>query len=296
MSLRRILPWSGLLLCLVSVWAAAADTARGLLWEVRSDRATVYLVGTIHVGNASLYPLPPAIEDAYRAASVLALEADVTNQESLAAAASSVYRPPDSLERHVPPALFRDLVDVLRTYGLPMEVAKAMKPPMLSMALTMFEVSRIGMDARLGIDLHLAQRARQDGKPIVELESVAMQMEMLERMSPEAQVAMLEATVAGIRSGSLPRDMAALVEAWKRGDADAVDAIAMADLRKMPPAAAESLQKNLYDDRNLGMTEKIVAMLNRAGVALVAVGAGHMTGPTGLVAALQSRGFTVRQH
>lgn len=296
MSLRRILPWGGLLCWLFSVWAVAADTARGLLWEVRSDRATVYLVGTIHVGNASLYPLPRAIEEAYRAASVLAIEADVTNQESLAAAATTVYRPPDSLERHVSPELFRDLTEVLRTYGLPLEVAKAMKPPMLSMALTMFEVSRIGMDARFGIDLHLAQRARRDGKTIVELESVAMQLEMLERMSPEAQAAMLEATVAGIRSGSLPRDMTALVEAWKQGDAEAVDAIAMADLRNMPPAAAESLQKNLYDDRNRGMAEKIVAMLGRTGVAIVAVGAGHMTGPTGLVATLQSRGFSVRQH
>lgn len=293
--MRRALSRWAWLLWLAAACAQAADLPRGLLWEVRSERGTVFLLGTIHVGHASLYPLPPAIEAAYRASARLAVEADVSSATAAGPARGAVYTAPDSLDRHLPPALFREVTDVLRDLGVPLDSARRIKVPMLAMALTMVEVSRIGMEPRFGIDLHLSQRARADGKEIVELESIAQQMAMLESLPDDAQVAMLEATLRGIRSGSLTRDMEALIDAWRRGDAERVDDIATQDLRSMPAGAADSLQSALYDDRNRAMAEKIVALLAHPEVTLVAVGAGHMTGPSGLVTLLMARGFTVRR-
>jgi uncharacterized protein YbaP (TraB family) len=291
--MRRALCCWVWLLWLAAACAQAADVPRGLLWEVRSDRGTVFLLGTIHVGNASLYPLPPSVEEAYRASSRLAVEADVASGDAAAAARSAIYTPPDALDRHVPAAIYQDVTDAARDLGVPMDIARRMKPPMLAMALTMIEVSRIGMEPRFGIDLHFSQRAKADGKELVELESVAQQIAMLDALSPDAQVAMLQATLRGIRSGSLTRDMDALIEAWKRGDAERVDEIATQDLRAMPAGAADALEKALYEDRNRAMAEKIAALLAREEITLVAVGAGHMTGPTGLVTLLKARGYSV---
>lgn len=293
---RLIALWCGLVVTTSGLPATAADTNRGLLWEVRSPQTTVYLLGTIHVGEASLYPLPESIEAAYEASSVLALEADLTTQDALSSAsAGAMYEPPDNLEKHVPPALMHELGDILSTYGLPADFARAMKPQMLAMALTMFEIGKVGLDASLGIDLHLARRAHRDGKRIVELESVDAQMRMLASMPEEAQVAMLESTVDGIRSGTLVKDMVALIGAWKDGDAEKLDRLAMHDLDTMPPAAAQSLRQSLYDERNRAMATKIAALLAGKAVVLVAVGAGHMTGDEGLVALLTARGYSVRR-
>lgn len=293
--MRRALCCWMWLLWLAAACAQAADAPRGLLWEVRSDRGTVFLLGTIHVGNAGLYPLPPAVEEAYRASRRLAVEADVSNADAAAAARSAVYAPPDTLDRHLPATIYRDVTDVVRDLGVPLDLARRMKPPMLAMALTLMEVSRIGMEPRYGIDLHFSQRARTDGKEIVELESVAQQVALLDALPSDTQIAMLDQTLRGIRSGSLTRDMDALIDAWKRGDAERVDDIATQDLRAMPAAAADALQRALYDDRNRAMAERIAAFLAQPDVTLVAVGAGHMTGPAGLVALLKARGFSVRR-
>ena len=176
-----------------------------------------------------------------------------------------------------------------------MELGRSLKPHMLAMALTMMEVGRAGLDASLGLDLHLAQRAHRDGKKVMELESIGQQMQMLDGLPADAQVAMLEATVQGIRAGTLSADMTSLVEAWRKGEAEKLDEVAMRDLQHMPPATARSLKSRLYDERNRAMADRIAQMLDASEVVLVAVGAGHMTGPEGLVALLKVRGFAVRR-
>ncbi len=50
-----------------------------LMWKVTSGGATVYLVGSIHLADPSIYPLPAPVEKAFADAKVLAVEADVSN-------------------------------------------------------------------------------------------------------------------------------------------------------------------------------------------------------------------------
>ena len=66
--------------------ACAQSGSTPLIWEVRSPTNTVYLFGTIHVGARKMYPLSPAVEQAYAASHVLALEADPTDQAAALAA------------------------------------------------------------------------------------------------------------------------------------------------------------------------------------------------------------------
>lgn len=290
-------------LWIAAVWLASAAgppaTAQGntpLLWEVTSKSTTVYLLGTIHVGSASMYPLPPAVENAYGRSQVLALEADPGDPTALMMAMGTVmYQPPETLERNVPPALFQEVREALSPSGLPIELAQGMKPYMVSMTLTMMEAARLGFDASLGVDLHLVNRARRDGKRIVELESMAFQLAMLDGMPKDTQLAMLESTVRGIKSGSLKRDLETMIDAWRTGNAEKMDDAATREMKAMPARASRELQDTLFDRRNRAMADKIVQMLNGSEVVLVGVGAGHLTGGTGLVALLKARGFPVRR-
>src|SRR5437879_5160229 len=54
---------------------------RFLMWKATSPTATVYLVGSIHVGNSSMYPLPREVESVFVAAKVLAVEINIKNAD-----------------------------------------------------------------------------------------------------------------------------------------------------------------------------------------------------------------------
>jgi len=294
--ITRFILLSASLTCALGAPAALAENSAALLWEVTSKSTTAYLLGTIHVGSPAMYPLPAAIEEAYARSGVIALEADPADPSALLMAMGTVmYVPPETLEGNIPPALFRDLREALSASGLPLELVQGMKPYMVAMTLTMTEVGRLGFDVSLGVDMHLATRAHRDGKRIVELESMAMQLAMLDGMTKDLQVAMLESTVKGLRSGTLRRDLGAMMDAWRAGDAQRMDDAAMRDLKNMPAGAGRDLKDVMFDRRNRAMADKIAHMLGRSEVVLVGVGAGHMTGPNGIVELLRARGFGVRR-
>jgi hypothetical protein len=254
------------------------------------------LFGTIHVGARKMYPLSPAVEQAYAAARVLALEADPTDQSAaIAAVQRSTYTPPDNLANHVSPMLMEDVKKTLPAVGLPIEYARAMRPDLLAMTIAMMEIGRQGYDANLGLDMHFARLAKREGKRIVELESIAGQIDLLGSFSPELQEAMLRATVDSVRDGSLTTDTHELVSAWSAGDParlmDQVDK----EVDGLPEQAAAEMRERLYDARNREMAGKIIAMLAGADPTFVAVGAGHLLGDTGIVELLRRKGYAIRR-
>jgi len=54
---------------------------RFLMWKAASPTTTVYLVGSIHLGDSSMYPLPKEAESAFAAAKVLAVEINIKNAD-----------------------------------------------------------------------------------------------------------------------------------------------------------------------------------------------------------------------
>lgn len=281
---------------LVAAPRVLALDGAGLLWEASSRTTTVYLLGTIHVGTPAMYPLPAAMEAAYSRAQAIALEADPTDPSALLAAMGTVmYQPPATLEQNLSPALFRDVREALASAGLPAELAQGMKPYMVAMTLTLTEATQLGYDVGLGVDLHLATRARRDGKRIIELESMGSQLALLDAMSRETQVAMLESTVKALKSGTLKHDLAAMIDAWRAGDAQRLDEAATRDFRAMPGRSGRDLKDALLDTRNRAMATRIARMLEGTEVILTGVGAGHLTGDTGIVQLLRARGYAVRR-
>src|SRR6266540_5919357 len=77
-----------------------------LMWKVSSKTNSGYVLGSVHLGDKSLYPLPVVIEDAFKSSSVLIVEVDIRNvdpyklQKLLAGAA---YPAGDDLFHHISP-------------------------------------------------------------------------------------------------------------------------------------------------------------------------------------------------
>lgn len=284
---------AGGLLCAAAARGADNDP---LLYEVISDTTTVYLFGTIHVGTQSMYPVNTKVQAAFERSQALALEADPTDQSAIMSAMThALYAPPDNLEHHVAPDLYQRVMTVAPGYGLPVDYAKLLRPPLLALVLSMSEVQRLGYEATLGLDIHFAKLAKRAGKPIVQLESMAEQIAMFNAMPPPAQESMLRATLDGLAEAKMAAELDELVAAWSKGDPEAILRAVEREFEGLDEQTANTLFARVYDDRNQAMAAKVETLLRGARVHFVAIGAGHLAGPTGLPKLLEKQGFKVRR-
>ena len=64
---------------LFSLFIVLPVSAQSLLWEVKSDTATVYLFGSVHYAKSDMYPLDAVVENSFEKSSILVLELDPTS-------------------------------------------------------------------------------------------------------------------------------------------------------------------------------------------------------------------------
>jgi len=273
---------------------AAAPAKPSFLWEVRSDKGTLWLFGTVHVGKADFYPLPDAVESAFKRSAVLAVEADVSNQQAITEAAPlMLYTPPDSLDTKLPPPLLARLKQQLSRIGIPYEPIKSMRPFILAGLIAVTEYGKQGYDQSHGVDGHLIQRAILDGKSIVELEGVKAQMALLVGLSEADQEAFLDNGLVTLEKGRTEEQINALIFAWRSGDPDRL--LKVVEDGNAGQRRVQELDEQLLYKRNRDMQVKIESMLVSGKTHFVAVGAMHLVGSRGLVAGLAAKGYKVNQ-
>lgn len=279
----------------VSPKPAAGSTALNtFMWEVSSKTTKVHLYGTIHVGKSSFYPLPAVVEAAFTASNNLVVEADISVDTSSAEARKIVIYPPNTnLEKATSPALYARVKAQLQRHEMATDAVRLLKPYMVGGLLSMAEMMRLGYDSSYGVDGYFLEAAHRTKKPIIELESQIGQIKMLDGLAPDLQIAYLENAVLSLESAKTSEQIAALVSAWQEGDAIKVEAVAKqtAALYRLNDA----IDEKIIFERNIKMTEKIVAFLKTEQTYFIAVGALHLVGNRGLLEVLRTKGFQVVQ-
>lgn len=264
---------------------AAQAQDRGLLWRLRRDGHESYLYGTLHVGRLAWAFPGPALRAAWEATEVLAVELDPTEVAGEMA----------TLSPEVPePRLAKRLAAQARAACLP-ETALNAYPPMLQLAsLTVLAARRDGLEAAFGQDLTLIMRARQEGRPVQSLETLAEQLTALEPASPAESRQMLDAGLRQLERGEVRAPLRRLTDAWARGDLKT-----LADYPRWCRCADTPEERawltRVNDGRNPHLAARIEALHAAGQRLLVAVGALHMSGPKALPALLRERGFVVEQ-
>jgi uncharacterized protein YbaP (TraB family) len=296
----RSLLLQGIALCLLLPALAAADTAPagtrlGLLYEVTDGPARLYLFGTVHAGKPEYYPFNATVMAALKGSRYLALEADVSNQSAMVQEMTqhATYTGGDALERHVSPSVMQKLKPVLDQYGLPVEMISTLKPWMAASLLDMFVIQEAGYSPEFGADMMLAAAAKQMDKPIVEVESMKMQIQLFESFTASEQELFLSNTIDEITNGQGSVKLSETIDAWAKGDAQALNKVFVDSVAELPPEA-KFIDKKLIKDRNASMTQRIDGFLHSGSVYFVAVGAGHVVGSDGIVERFKAKGYKVR--
>lgn len=282
-----------------AVLAEDGQKAAPLLYQVTDGEGhTLYLLGTMHMGNAEMYPLSDAVENAYRNADVLAVEADLAGmmrdaQQLLAYSLGLMYPAGDSAQNHLSPETYALGVEKLGQSELILNRFQAAAWVSLAEEMT---YEQLGLTSENGVDMYLLNRAYADGKPIEALETVAFQMNLLLSMPDALADYQLRETLENPEAARLAAEQ--LYDAWRQGDEETLCLLFAGDQEGVPAEIAEAgaaYNEKMYGERNQGFFEDAKRYLAEGKKALIAVGAAHIVGEGGVADLLAKAGYTVTE-
>ncbi|WP_346836753.1 TraB/GumN family protein [Microbulbifer sp. SAOS-129_SWC] len=282
------------LLLLLSTAAGAAED-KGLFWHAQKGEHEIYLLGSVHMATKDFYPMRQQILQAYRDSDALVVEADILAAEKDPALQQkimqeSLYQGKRSLRDDLSPEVYGKLQKWLQQRQLPEPLFVRQRPAFAMITLSMVEMKARGLDPSLGIDRHFLKLAKSDGKPVVELEGVMKQLQVLNGLGePDL---LLEQTLAQL--DDIGTFIPKLTSAWKTGDSDALYHLIIAD-----DLAEHPEYRPVYETLFFNRNQHMAAGIRKASAAhpsvFVIVGAGHLVGEDSVIQRLKSKGYKVQQ-
>jgi uncharacterized protein len=264
---------------------SAALSRSGLLWRIHTaGKQPSYLLGTIHSTDPRVTQLRSSVAAALDGSDRFVMEMKMDTQAFMQFGASMMLGPDSDLESLLGRPLFDQVLQAMKTYGMPETVVRQLKPWAVVAMLSMPKP-----EGGLILDMVLYQRAAGQGKPTSGLESAAEQLAVFEGLSLHDQIELLKMTLKSLPSQ--PQMFEQLIEAYAADDLDRIIGIARSDPEQSRSAAGRRFMTRLNDDRNRRMVRRIVPYLEQ-GNSFIAVGALHLAGPRGILALLRQKGYT----
>ncbi|MCO5230427.1 MAG: TraB/GumN family protein [Chitinophagales bacterium] len=264
------------------------DTDKTLLWQVSGNdlSSPSYLFGSIHVISAEDFEVGENVVKKLNQSKRLVIEMDLDNVNSLAVANASIL--PDN--KTVKDYLNDEDYLTLETFfaeelGTPLSLFKTayarLKPFFLQQ---MIYVRYLGNNTS-SYEVELMDLIKEKNGEIAGLETLEEQLSFIDKMS------------------SLEDQYQSLIKAIHEDDEQKkfLDTLIMTyqskDIQKLYEMTIsqedfKDITNTLLDQRNLNWIPKIESFMHK-GTSFIAVGAGHLGGPIGLISLLRKEGYKV---
>ena len=290
----------GLVICLALLWAsvstvsaqAGARQKKDFLWSLKTDRATIYLLGSFHLLKADAYPLDKDIEAAYRDCKRVVFEADIDAANDPAFQArmltQGLYPEGQTLEQNISKETYSLLEKKLIEVGLTTAQVNRFKPWLCALTVAAVKLKRMGFDPQYGIDRYFFNKAKKDGKEKLFLETLDSQIALFSEVGGNQAEAFLRQTLKDL--DVVETMLPDMVSAWKDGDAARFESSFTLSFKDHP-----DIYNRFIAQRNRVWVGTIERLLAQGGASLVVVGAGHLVGPENLLQLLKNKGYTIEQ-
>lgn len=275
-----------------------------LMWKVTdAEGHTLYLFGTIHVGDERNEAVLHLVEPVLGSCDALAVEFDTKaytadTQLMMQDMAQYVLTDGSEVSDYMPEELYARAYALLEEAGLYPAMFKryniAMWYQLIESAMIMQYTE---LDSDCGMDSLLIERAYELGKPVLDVESGSFQMALLNSFDDEVYRIVIKETLD--MADSYGESTMELYELWLSGDRDAFWAYLAGEDVDETDYSEEQIEmilaynRALLDERNLGMRDKALEYLASGQTVFFAVGAAHMANEVGLVYLLSEAGYTV---
>lgn len=265
----------------------ADEFAKGVLWEVSGKGPQPnYLLGTIHSDDPRVTTIPVPIQTAMFKAQSFTAELDLNLAAMLEAQMQMMLPPDQELKNIIGARRYDKAVNLMNNYGMPEMIVARMKPWAIAAQLMMPKPT-----TGVFLDLKLFQEAQARGVRTYGLETAAEQMGAFEGMTQQQQIEFLDQSLQEHKN--MPAMIQKLITLYLARDLAGLQRYSEEQMQKGDQHLAKVLEKNLIDDRNKRMVERMQVRFQE-GNAFVAIGALHLPGEQGVLRLLQHRGYQLK--
>jgi len=278
--------------------------AKGLLWQAERDGQTVTLVGTMHIHDPRLDAIMARVEPMLDEVGLLLLEVTPAEEAQMTDALASdpslmFLTDGPTLPEMLDEETWQAVAEAARIRGIPPFMAAKFRPWFLMLSLSVPACAAEHMVAgRQGLDFMLWDAAGARGLGMQALEPWDTLFTLFETGTMEEQIDYLRMGV--LEPAVQEESFVAMIEGYFAGEVGQVWELGRVSLDFMPGmggdaglALFEEMEQQLLTARNLAWIPVIEAAAAEHGQVMMAAGAAHLPGETGVLQLLQERGWTV---
>jgi uncharacterized protein len=273
--------------------------ARMPFYVATRGTTTIYILGTLHVGDPVDYPpnkpFRPQILAALAASPTLALE---LSPDDLLVSQDDVSKygvcRSACLPKYLPESLWHKLEVRLRDNPAALDEIKRMRPWLASLLVETYDSLSAGLQTEYGTEAQLQNVYLRTRGKIVGLETLGEQMRSFTSLSSAQQREMLAQDLVQTPAGNLA-DVQTLHRLWQVGDADAIAAwqAAKSEVLARDKRVSDSIDNKIVYERNRRFVTRMLLIAGPNKPVFVAIGALHLGGPKGVLQLLRQHGFVV---
>ena len=262
------------------------------LWRIDGRHNSVYLLASVHVLRATDDALSEPVLRAYKAANALYMEVDLDDLDPEAAGQFTmehgVLPEEQTLRDILGPERYGTAHQQALDLGLDLDQFAQLEPWVVAITIAQMQFAKLGLDPSAGVEQRLMERAKQDGKAIAGLETLADQLSALDSLPMKLQGEFL--LVSLDEASDMEQEADQLINAWARGDTTALARTLVHDFDKFP-----ELYRSLIVDRNRKWADEIGALLDDDANYLIVVGALHLVGQDSVIELLRAHGHPAQR-
>jgi uncharacterized protein YbaP (TraB family) len=252
-----------------------------LHWLVQKGKQEFLILGTVHVGSDTLYPLPERIEPYLRESDGLILEADLSKQRVVLPTANKG----DFVVNLLSDSQLQQLETAAKTLGIPSSRLKQQPPWVVALTLQQVQFSQLGYEPALGVEKVLTQKAQVNKVPVFGLETMQFQIDLLGQQPDNGKQMLLDTLSEWPHAQS---NANCLIQSWKSGDKDNLEQLLQTENMN------EEFADQFIYSRNRQWVDTLLTKASFSeGKFLVAVGTLHLVGSDNMISLLEKQGFTV---
>lgn len=265
--------------------------AQTSVWKIEKNGKTNYIGGTVHILSEKDYPLPAAYEKAYEASSQLIFETDPivmqnpTYQSMLMEKMN--YDGDTTIQELISDSLYAELDRKCEAIGIPLAFFSKLRVSLLTSTMTLFQLKKNGIEGQ-GIDLYFAQKALQDNKKSLGLETPEFQFQKILYLGQGDEENYIRYALAELEVMDVSWND--LIKNWRNGDLKAMNVL-LEEMKKTAPSTYNSLVL----ERNKNWLKQFDDLFTNQEGNFVLVGDLHLPGEEGIIQQLINKGYRLSQ-
>ena len=260
-----------------------------LLWEIsgKNLKSNSYIFGTFHLMCKNDIRFSPALIKAVEFANEVYLELDMDDPKTMLGGITMMtMKNGKKLKDFYTEAEYKRLSDFFKdSLGMPVGFIQTMKPSMLEALLY---PKMLACNTSTGVDMEVMALAKKNKKEIKGLETIEFQASVFDSIPYATQAKGLLKAIDSL--DDYKKNFDSMVQVYKSQRIDDLETtLTKGDF-------GEDMEENgdvLLYNRNRNWVKQLKEIMAKESV-FVAVGAGHLVGPKGLVALLKAEGYTLR--